>query len=476
MQNGARLNIADKQGRSALHLLASISVRDAPPELSAHWVLETIYKTCGDPKNPFFSPSESPLMAQDTAGNTPLILAAEQNNLGIFGVLLQYEHESRNTRIVNICNTVGDTALHKAAVNDHQEQLATDDEFKYDSMEGEQLKRYYSDVLSALLQSPEEMLEVNPQNKNKDTPLHLAIRYAKWRNVSVILGVMCARNISLTHCKNNVGNTALHEMVIAKAPEMFKQVLAEAKGLIEPDKKNRQGDTALKMAIQARTAETLDIAAQLIIVAGANLNCKDIHGQTALHQAVGFHGTEALELLLEQRGYIQLSVQDKCGMTALMIAAKQGRKRAVNLLLKHCDHTEKLSITLEDIELKNNANLIAMNVAFSEEEFDIGGIISKHHNKLKGFQVRIKNPAGEENRRLVQTERPHEMRLLKCSVSKKNHRAQQQAESKEFAPASAPPCNPYTLYKSVSDSGNGNLDEGLSHPEPPNNTNNTMYA
>lgn len=61
---------------------------------------------------------------------------------------------------------------------------------------------------------------------------------------------------------------------------------------------NRSGCTALHIAAHKQPARCI----QILISAGADPNCSDLYGDTALHDAIGKDNFEAIEMLCMAQG------------------------------------------------------------------------------------------------------------------------------------------------------------------------------
>ncbi|MCU6499241.1 ankyrin repeat domain-containing protein [Rugamonas sp. A1-17] len=119
------------------------------------------------------------------------------------------------------------------------------------------------------------------------------------------------------------GETAL---IIAMRYEAYRvaTLLMDQPG-IDLEAKAPNGNTALMMAaFRQNKAAVLDM-----IKRGAQVNQK---GWTALHYAAAAGSTEITSILLEHHAYID--AESPSGMTPLMIAAREGQEKVVELLLE----------------------------------------------------------------------------------------------------------------------------------------------
>ncbi|OEZ63987.1 ankyrin repeat domain-containing protein [Duganella sp. HH105] len=119
------------------------------------------------------------------------------------------------------------------------------------------------------------------------------------------------------------GETAL---IVAMRYEAYRvaQLLMDQPG-IDLEAKAPNGNTALMMAAFRQNKETvLDM-----IKRGAQVNQK---GWCALHYAAAAGSTEITAILLDKHAYID--AESPSGMTPLMIAAREGQEKVVELLLE----------------------------------------------------------------------------------------------------------------------------------------------
>jgi ankyrin repeat protein len=146
-------------------------------------------------------------------------------------------------------------------------------------------------------------------------------RAAQLNNTSGIKKLL-ARGLS-PNLREPGGETAL---IVAMRYEAYgvAQLLMDQPG-IDLEAKAPNGNTALMMAAFRQNKEAvLDM-----IKRGAQVNQK---GWTALHYAAAAGSTEITQLLLDHYAYIDAEAPS--GMTPLMIAAREGQEKVVELLLE----------------------------------------------------------------------------------------------------------------------------------------------
>lgn len=125
--------------------------------------------------------------------------------------------------------------------------------------------------------------------------------------------------------------------------------------------------------------KNLEEAARLII-AGANINLKNKHGETTLIWASKKGYTDIVELLLNHK-YIKVNKQNLDGDNALNIAAIEKHKAIVELLLKRKDI---------DINIKDCFNQTPLMLAILRGDKDIAELLLNH----KDIDINIKNSFG----------------------------------------------------------------------------------
>lgn len=105
-------------------------------------------------------------------------------------------------------------------------------------------------------------------------------------------------------------------------------ILLSAPG-VDVNRKNGMGDTALHLAVEAKSAECVQA---VLSVPDVNLNDKNSDGDTALHIAAEQADGQCLQLLLPL-SWLKVNERDSLGETPLLRAARKGNAACVQLLL-----------------------------------------------------------------------------------------------------------------------------------------------
>lgn len=141
-------------------------------------------------------------------------------------------------------------------------------------------------------------------------------------NVGVVRRVL-AKGLDPNIREPERGETGLIVAMRYEAKDTLKLLLAQPG--IDLDAKAPNGNTALMMAAFRQNKP----AVLTLIGAGASINQS---GWTALHYAAAAGSTDITSILLEHHAYID--AESPSGMTPLMIAAREGQEKVVELLLE----------------------------------------------------------------------------------------------------------------------------------------------
>lgn len=259
------INKADNQGRRALHL-------------AAYWRREKDMKLILN-HNPQYE-------TKDKDDRTPLMLAAECGNLEGVGQLLEKGVSTVTT------DKEGMTALDLAAANGHEQ------------------------LVLALLPKVED-----------DKERMKALQLAAARD-HLLLAMQLQKSINDATLRSSATSSILFLVSATdRCPLAVENFLNESLNVIDPDRQNRQGRTALMLSIENGN---LGFTEALIEI-GARTDLQDADGETALMMAARLQ--DYMTLLELQRAPADSSIQDKRGYTALHHAVEKGLPEQVELLL-----------------------------------------------------------------------------------------------------------------------------------------------
>jgi len=210
----------------------------------------------------------------DSFGNTPLHMAALNNNIEVTRILLNVDAN------INCQNKINNTPLHNAVWNDSTE------------------------VVHILIGSGADL---NIQGNNGRTPLYIA---AFNNNIKISRMLIDAK--AKLDIQNNNGETALYAAVFGNYIEIA-QLLIDAKANLNIE--NKEGETPLYLAAGYNYIEIT----QLLIKEGVNLNHQNKEdGNTALHM-VAKKNNRKIALILINAG-ADVNIKNNKGETAVALA------------------------------------------------------------------------------------------------------------------------------------------------------------
>lgn len=193
--------------------------------------------------------------------------------------------------------------------------------------------------------------DVNKQDNNGDTPLHIATKKSNLDPTTIKLLVHSG---SSTSTKNNAGKTPIDYTqkdesgdermnaddleIITKMNTIFyaidgnhikqiQQILKEKPDALNAP--NEQGDTPLLYCIKNEKSNL----AQRFLDAGADITKNAADGKTALHLAVEKGDLHSAQKLIEKG--LDVNIKDSKGLTPLHYAAYYDKKDLANLLIKN---------------------------------------------------------------------------------------------------------------------------------------------
>ncbi|MBQ0003206.1 MAG: ankyrin repeat domain-containing protein [Treponema sp.] len=227
--------------------------------------------------------TSSNINSVDSEGNTPLLIALEQNaSLEKIKYLIDLGSN------VNARNREGNSALYYAVLNDNKEI-------------GMMLLAQNANIFSA---------------NNKDiSPLKLALTTSgnEW--------LINSKTITET---DGSGNTALHYAADWKLSKATGYLIQKGANV---NARNANGQTPLFSAAKSNAVNTISI----LVNKGADINSRDTLGSTPLHAAVRWNAVKAADKLISLG--IDPNTQNVTGKTPLAEAAVEGNIEIATLLL-----------------------------------------------------------------------------------------------------------------------------------------------
>ena len=219
--------------------------------------------------------------------------------------------------------------------------------------------------------------DINIQDENGWTPLHIAAQYSTHEMVTALLNTGAAKSINI---QNILGDTPLNIATAHGTPEVVEALLnaGAEKSINQPNDNGwtplhlaaRRGNTAmvkalvnagarinakvdgwppLYIAIENGTPEMV----QTLLKAGSYVN-QTIHGWTPLHLAAQSGNTEMVTVLLEAGAKDSINVKYPNGKTPLHIAAEDAGIETIRCLLKYVDQTPEQMLRLYKLAKEND--------------------------------------------------------------------------------------------------------------------------
>ncbi|KAM0817359.1 hypothetical protein AB5N19_03164 [Seiridium cardinale] len=246
----AKTNITDFHGCTALTLACELSTAD---------VVLRLLEAGAD------------VDAQDDDGDTPIILAARHGDAKMVEGVLRYNPDIYKIRQDR------KTSLHYAILNqsDHDREL---------------IVGMILDYMTAAAGATKKAMEINAQDDDESTPLHIA---SMWGHLKAVQELLRRTEIEI-----NVGNwcqaTALHEASEEGHADVVERLLAHSE--IDVNARDHWKQTALHLASIGGHLKVVEI---LLRKAGVEINAGDDEGLTALHVACSKGRIEIAKKLLD---------------------------------------------------------------------------------------------------------------------------------------------------------------------------------
>ncbi|XP_014238417.1 ankyrin-1-like [Trichogramma pretiosum] len=249
------------------------------------------------------------LNVQDSLGNTPLLRVLLYNYRNVFELLL------RSGADPNVTNKEGSTALHIIG-----KRLWLDD---------------FAEMVFELSQKKYQPLQIDAQDKDGNTPLHLALFHDKKRVAELLLKRGANPNVI-----NAGGQTPLH-LISKMNPdinwiESFFDICDQKHHPMQVNVPNEEGNTPLHLALHHRNRK----GSELLLARGANPNSTNAKGLTPLHIICRmYRDNGATARMLFERSHdrykpLRIDAQDKEGNTPLHEALLHNGRDNAELLMR----------------------------------------------------------------------------------------------------------------------------------------------
>lgn len=193
------------------------------------------------------------------------------------------------------------------------------------STHSKSMAEYFKAVTECNLAAVQSFIEkdinnINYQNEDEDTALHLASVHGRVKVVKLLL-----ERGAEVNAKQKSELTALHLASLKGHTEVVKLLLEHG---AEINAKQQSGITPLHYSIGEGYTEV----ATLLLEHGADVNAKQKNGITPLHIASLKGHIKALKFLLEKGA--EVNAREEQGLTALHAAASKGDAEAISLLIE----------------------------------------------------------------------------------------------------------------------------------------------
>ncbi|CAB0037873.1 unnamed protein product [Trichogramma brassicae] len=299
LRNGSNPNLGNKDGRTALHILA----------LRNHdGLAEVFFKITDDQKQTL------KIDVQDESGDTPLHSAVQNGHIVLTETLLNRDANP------NVANHDGKTSLRivcRRGNNKNAEQIF----FK-------------------VMEAKHQILQVDAQDKQGNTPLHLLLEprhLSKETKIKMIEGLL--RRGADPNATNGLGETPLHTTCYNHVAALWAMTLFrvcdDIQQTVQLDARDKRGDTPMHLATQRKSKKM----GQLLLERGVDPNSANAEGFTALHSCLNHWDDEFGKMLFEVCHKLNVSVQvdaqDKHGNTPLHLAVARNSKQMIELLLRN---------------------------------------------------------------------------------------------------------------------------------------------
>jgi ankyrin repeat protein len=413
VENGANPNLREEHGDSPAHII--VSLNRAPD------VLDVLLQNKAD------------VSIHNVKGETPFYIAVDKSRTTLIAPLLR--HNSDIFAATNAGLTPFERALQiGGAVLD---EVITETTVRQSDNNGNTpllvavRLNVNPDIIRRIL---DKTAQVNARNQEGDTALHIAVRQnnaaagelliSRIGNAGTDFFLQNAKSESpvrltffsrggirewmlvqpVLSATDSQGNTVLHHATEWKLDQVIPGIVQRGANV---EAKNVLGETPLFVAVHIDAASTV----RSLLSAGASLNTRDSLGNTALHAAVRWGTQAAAEALITAK--IDLNAYNLYGNTPLHDAVKLSRFALQNLLVQrganievrdtegntplmtavingNARSAEQLIRSAADANTRNNNGETPLLIAIQNERSDLVALLLD-----KGAQIHARDANGE---------------------------------------------------------------------------------
>jgi ankyrin repeat protein len=450
IDGGAKVDVQDGRGNSPMHIALPDEVHaEAISLLLASRANPNLRDEAGNtPLHVFVRTNRPPIVIetllngranvaiQNNEGKTALYIAVEEKRNLLISALLNYGSD-----IFSITAS-GQTPFGKALADNSQPLTALITERTVRSIDSEgntpllvaMRSNAGIDIIRTII---ERQAEVNAQNKEGESALHIAVRnnqsdtgvlllesganvfLANSRGETPLFLTFYARagsqrpareirrfmlNPAVMSARDSLENTVLHHATIWRIDSVIPAIVERG---ANTESVNISGETPLVIAVKANAASTIRAllqanasltgrdslgntalhtavrsnapqAAEALLDANINIDAYNLYGQTPLHDAVRL-GAYDLQIILVRRG-ANIEVRDNEGNTPLLLSVRMGTFRC----------TEHLIASGSDIAARNNNGDTSLHMAVRDERSDLVSLLLQN-----GAPIYSQNAEGE---------------------------------------------------------------------------------
>lgn len=223
----------------------------------------------------------------------------------------------------------------------------------------------------------EQGAQLNSSYKDTgETPLHFAARYGMVDNARALLERCDARDVN---ARDRSGQTPLHSAIGGDSMGVF-ELLIRCRGT-DLNAQTNDGTTPLIWAVRLNIPSMIEE----LIHNECEVTRSDEKQKTALHWAAATDNVDAIRCLLSVKE-TNKDAQDYDGETPLFLAAREGAKQAVELLLSHN----------ANIDINDNTEKSPLKIAKERKHHDIVRLLEEHDPPTPKSMTSIHHPSSRQ--------------------------------------------------------------------------------